>query len=50
MRQSLRDIQGGAEDSALLQRRLATLEELKNKRLVTPEEYAERRRAMLLGR
>ena len=50
MRQSLRDIQGGADDSALLQRRLATLEELKNKRLITPEEYAERRRAMLLGR
>ena len=50
MRQSLRDIQGRADDSALLQRRLATLEELKNKRLVTPEEYAERRRAMLLGR
>lgn len=50
MRQSLRDIQGGADDSALLKRRLATLEELKNKRLITPEEYAERRRAMLLGR
>jgi hypothetical protein len=50
MRQLLRDIQGGADDSALLQRRLATLEELKNKRLITPEEYAERRRAMLLGR
>ncbi|MGH8576750.1 MAG: hypothetical protein ACREXJ_07540 [Gammaproteobacteria bacterium] len=49
-RQSLRDIQGPADDSALLQRRLATLEELKNKRLITPEEYAERRRAMLLGR
>jgi hypothetical protein len=50
MRQVLRDIQGGADDSALLKRRLATLEELKNKRLITPEEYAERRRAMLLGR
>jgi hypothetical protein len=50
MRQSLRDIQGGADDSALLRRRLATLEELKNKRLITPEEYVERRRAMLLGR
>lgn len=50
MQRSLRDIQGRADDSALLQRRLATLEELKNKRLITPEEYAERRRAMLLGR
>ncbi|MGH8588225.1 MAG: hypothetical protein ACREXX_02460 [Gammaproteobacteria bacterium] len=49
VRQSLRDIQGPAEDSALLQRRLATLEELQNKRLITPEEYAERRRAMRLG-
>ncbi len=49
MQQPLRDLQGGADDSALLQRRLSTLEELKNKRLITPEEYAERRRAMRLG-
>ncbi len=49
MQQSLRDIQGGAGSSAFQQRRLATLEELKNKRLITPEEYAKRRRKMLLG-
>ncbi len=47
VRRSLPD--GGTAVSAALRRRLATLEELKNKRLITPEEYDERRRWMRLG-